>query len=343
MLGFDRRAARAAWTVFLVALLLAVLYSIRSVLLVFVLAILFAYMLSPIVNLVNRMLPWPRSRAYSLAAVYTALVGLLILAGVLVGNRVAQEASNLANGFPKLQESVVRRLQEPWPAWFEPLRQQIRERAQNIAPLLAPLVQQAGSQVLSVLGRIVYVVLIPVLSFLFLKDGKELLEQALALVKPKHRAMWNEIAADMHVLLGRFIRALALLALATTTAYGIFFTAIGLPYSLLLATIAGMLEFIPLFGPVAAVAIVVLVAVVSGFGHFWSILAALVAYRMFQDYFLNPHLIGAGVALHPLLVILGALAGGEVAGVPGMFLSVPAMATLRVIYIRVRKAREMAT
>jgi len=88
---------------------------------------------------------------------------------------------------------------------------------------------------------------------------------------------------------------------------------------------------------------VVLVAVFSGFGHFWSILAALVAYRMFQDYFLNPHLIGAGVALHPLLVILGALAGGEVAGVPGMFLSVPAMATLRVIYVRVRKAREMAT
>ncbi|MGC9971594.1 MAG: AI-2E family transporter [Bryobacteraceae bacterium] len=343
MLGFDTRAARTAWTVFLVALLLVGLYYIRTVVLVFILAILLAYMLAPIVNLVDRMQPWTRSRTYSLAVVYTALIGLLILAGVLVGNRVAQEASNLATGFPELQKTVVKRLQEPWPAWFEPLRQQIREGAQNLGPLLVPLMQQAGARILSVLPRIVFVVLIPILSFFFLKDGRELRERALALVRPERRAMWDDIAGDIHVLLGRFIRALALLALATLTAYGIFFTVIGLPYSLLLATIAGTLEFIPLFGPVAAVAIVVLVAVISGFGHFWLILVSLVAYRMFQDYFLSPHLMSAGVALHPLLVIFGALAGGELAGIPGMFLSVPVMATLRVLYVRVRKAREMAT
>lgn len=341
MLGIDTRAARAAWTVFLVALLLVVLYYISTVLLVFVLAILFAYMLSPIVNLVDRIQPWTRSRVYSLAVVYIALIGLLVLVGVLVGNKVAQEASNLATGFPDLQKTVVRRLQEPWPAWLEPLRQQVRERAQNIGPLMVPLMQQAGARILSVLGSMVFVVLVPVLSFFFLKDGKELRERALALVKPERRAMWDDIVGDIHVLLGRFIRALAILALATMTAYGIFFAVIGLPYALLVATIAGTLEFIPMFGPLAAAAIVLLVAVIGGFGHFLLILVFLVAYRMFQDYFLSPHLMSAGVALHPLLVIFGALAGGELAGIPGMFLSVPVMATLRVVYVRVRKAREV--
>jgi predicted PurR-regulated permease PerM len=339
MLGIDPRAARAAWTVFLVALLLAGLYSVRTVVLVFVLAILFAYSLSPIVNLIDRLLPGTRSRTYALAGVYTALIGLLILAGVLVGNQIAQEASNIASG--KLQQTVQLRLQEPWPAWLEPLRQQLRERAQNVTAEVVSLVKEGGAYFLAALGSVVFVVLIPILSFFFLKDGTELRERVLALVKPVHRAMWKDIAGDVHALLGRFIRALVILALVTLTFYGIFFAAIGLPYAVLLATIAGALEFIPMFGPVAAIAIVVLVAVFSGFGHVPPILAILVAYRIFQDYILSPHLMSSGAKLHPLLVIFGALAGKELAGIPGMFLSVPVMATLRVVYVRIRKAREM--
>jgi predicted PurR-regulated permease PerM len=62
MLGLDARTARAAWTVFLVGLLLVGLYYIRTALLVFFMAILFAYMVSPLVSLVHRFLPWPKSR-----------------------------------------------------------------------------------------------------------------------------------------------------------------------------------------------------------------------------------------------------------------------------------------
>ena len=339
MLGIDPRAARMAWTVFLVALLLVVLYLVRTVVLVFVLAILFAYMLSPVVNLIDRLLPGKRSRTYALAAVYTTLVGLLILAGVLVGNQVAQEASNLASG--KLQQTVQLRLQEPWPTWLEPLRQQLLERAQGLSAEVVSLAREVGAYFLVALSSLILVVLIPVLSFFFLKDGTELRERVLALVKPEHRAMWDDIAGDVHVLLGRFIRALAILALATLTFYGIFFAAIGLPYALLLATIAGALEFIPMFGPVTAMAVVALVAIFSGFGHVVPILAVLTAYRVFQDYILSPHLMSSGVELHPLLVIFGALAGEELAGIPGMFLSVPVMATLRVVYVRIRKVREM--
>ena len=65
----------------------------------------------------------------------------------------------------------------------------------------------------------------------------------------------------------------------------------------------------------------------------------LVAYRMFQDYLLSPHLMGQGVQLHPLLVLLGVFGGAEVAGVAGSFLSVPVLAMARILYVRTRRSR----
>ncbi len=335
MLGIDTRAARAAWTVFLVALVLAIIYYIRSVLLLFVLAILFAYILSPVVNLVDRLLPWRRSRNYALAVVYCLLIGLLVLAGIFVGNQVAQQASNLAAGFPKLASGVEQRLEAPGPPWLAPAERyilgQIRERAQSFSTVLVPLVASASGHVLSVLSSMVTIVLIPILAFFFLKDGKELCERLLSLVDPQRRAIWEDVVSDVNRLLGEFIRALVILAFATFCVYGVCFAIARVPYGILLAAIAGALEVIPVFGPFAAAVIIVLVAAFTGYGHVLPILAFIGGYRVFQDYILSPRLMSAGVALDPLLVIFGALAGSQIAGIPGMFLSVPILATLRVI------------
>jgi predicted PurR-regulated permease PerM len=110
------------------------------------------------------------------------------------------------------------------------------------------------------------------------------------------------------------------------------------PYAVLLAALAGMLEFIPMVGPLTAGAIIVMVALLSG-SHALAVLIFLLAYRLFQDYILSPHLMGQGVELHPLLVLFGVFAGAEIAGIPGTFLSVPVLALVRVVYIRIRKTR----
>jgi predicted PurR-regulated permease PerM len=341
MLGFDSRAARSAWSVFLVALLLCIFYLIRRVLLVFVLAILFAYLLSPVVNVVNRFIARGKSRTYSLAAVYVLLVGLLVTGGILVGNKVAEEAANLPAGFPSFVAALKQKLASPDPVWLQPAKHallaQIDERAQSFGSVALPVVQRLSTHVVAVLSNAVFVVLIPVLSFFFLKDGPELKARALALTSGGRRAMWEDVLSDLNVLLGQFIRALVILSLATLTVYSIFFVIAGLPYAILLASIAALLEFIPLVGPVAAVAIVLLAAALSGVGHVLVILVFLIAYRMFQDYILSPHLMSSGTELHPLLVIFGALAGQELAGIPGMFLSVPVLAALRVLYARARR------
>jgi len=341
MLGLDRRAARAAWTVFLVALLLVVTYLLRRVLLIFVLAVLFAYLLHPVVNLVDRFLPWRRSRAWALAGVYVALIAVLALLGAAVGNQAAHEATELAQRFPVLLEQVQQALAAPGPAWLDPVKRQLlewlREGSPSLSKVLLPLLERAPAHLASLLSGALLVILIPVLAFFFLKDGAALRAAVLGAAGAR-RAVLEDIFNDLHQLLGRFIRALVLLAAATLAAYGVFFALMGVPYGLLLASVAGLLEFIPVVGPATAAVIVLLVAAFSGFGHVWVILAFLAGYRIFQDYVLNPRLMSAGVALHPLLVIFGALAGEQLAGIPGMFLSVPTLATLRVIWVRARKA-----
>ncbi len=343
MLGFDSRAARAAWSVFLVALLLAVLYCTRRVLLVFVLAILFAYLISPLVNLVDRFVARGRSRTYSLAAVYVLLVALLVVGVVFIGNKVAEEAANLAAGFPNIVGALKQKLASPDPVWLQPVKHyalaQIDQHAPSFGSDVLSLIQSLGWRAVAVLSNAVFLVLIPILSFFFLKDGRKLTDQALAITSGKRRTMWEDILSDLNVLLGQFMRALVILSLATFTFYSTFFSIAGLPYAVLLATFAALLEFIPLVGPLSAAAIILLAAAFSGAGHILVILVFLIAYRLFQDYILSPHLMSSGIELHPLLVIFGALAGEELAGIPGMFLSVPVLALLRVLYIRVRKAQ----
>ena len=113
----------------------------------------------------------------------------------------------------------------------------------------------------------------------------------------------------------------------------------GVPYAVLLAVIAFPMEFIPMLGPLVSTGIILLVAAFSGFHHMLVLVAFLAVYRIIQDYVISPFLMSAGMELHPLLVIFGVFAGEQIAGVPGAFLSVPAMAVLRMLYYRLERVR----
>ena len=74
------------------------------------------------------------------------------------------------------------------------------------------------------------------------------------------------------------------------------------------------------------------VALLSGYNHMWLLLIFLLLWRGIQDYVTSPRILGSTLELHPLAVLFGVLAGGEVAGVIGVFLSIPVLATLRILW-----------
>ena len=345
MLGVDSRAARVAWSVFLLVLTLALVYWIRRTLLIFTAALLLAYLLSPLVNLVDRVAKGRVSRSLSLAVVYVLMIALIGTALGAIGSRVVEEAANLASRLPHLIRRLDQPIDLPLPEWVRPvklsllaaLRSFMEEHSKDALPLL----QRAGRELFSLLGSLTFVILVPILSFFFLKDGAEMRESLTALVPDgARRRLFDEILGDVHVLLAQFIRAIVILSAATFVFYGLFFTITGVPYAALLAVTAALLEFIPVIGPFSAAVVIVLVAGFSGYGHVLWIVVFLAAYRLFQDYVLQPYLMSSGVEVHPLLVIFGVLAGEQIGGVPGMFLSIPVIATLRVVFVRFRKAHE---
>jgi predicted PurR-regulated permease PerM len=155
--------------------------------------------------------------------------------------------------------------------------------------------------------------------------------------KGSRRNEIQEIAADVHLLLAQYMRALVLLSSSVFVAYGLFFFLIGVPYGILLAAVAFFLEFIPVIGPLTAAIAILLVAGLSGFQHLLWILVFLVVFQIFQEYLLSPRLMSKGTKLHVLLVIFGVLAGGQIAGIPGSFLAIPILATLRIVYRQLKK------
>jgi predicted PurR-regulated permease PerM len=138
------------------------------------------------------------------------------------------------------------------------------------------------------------------------------------------------------------MRALTVLSLFTLGFFSFYFSVTHVPYALLLAAVAGVLEFIPMVGPLTAAVTVLLVSGVSGYPHLLWILIFLGVYRLFQDYVLAPRLMSQGMELHPLLVMFGVFAGGELAGVAGTFLSVPVLAMIRILYKRLERVRHPA-
>ncbi len=150
--------------------------------------------------------------------------------------------------------------------------------------------------------------------------------------------MLDRILDDIHEVLRNYIRALVFLSIASFCAWAIFLSVLGYPYELLLAGVSAILEFIPVIGPAAALAILLAVCLVTGTGGLLWIVIFWASFRVFQDYVLNPYLMSSGIEIHPLLVLFGVLAGDAIGGVPGMFFSVPVLAILRLIFVRMRTA-----
>lgn len=345
MLGIDRRALSVAWTLFLFALVLGVVYSAGRVLIVFGVAIIFAHLLSPIVNYIESRYLARLPRVASLMIVYIALLGVIVGITIPLGERISHEAESFARKLPDVvQSNPLENL--PIPAWLEPWRPEVtsfvHDRFSDIGQRIGPMLSGLGTQIITGLGTLVTVVLVPILAFFILKDGAMIRNAVVQSFERNRQELVNGIFSEVHLLLIQYIRALVLLAMATFAFYSLFLGISGGPFPVLLSGVAAVLEFIPAVGPLSGAVIIMVVSVANGYPHMLILLIFLGVYRLFQDYVLNPYLMSSGVELHPLVVLFGVLTGAELLGVPGMFFSVPVMAVLRLVINRLRR-RQIAT
>jgi predicted PurR-regulated permease PerM len=324
--------------------LLWIISKITGIILLLVLSIFFAYLVSPLVEIIrqprtigDRTIEIPKVAAITIAylLVLVAVVLAIFLLLPSLSNQFPEFATQ-ARGYwdsigertqPYIEYSRSRRIPGP-----------LVDAANKAIPKIQEKVFAIGTEFFSAaIGYVIYLpwlILIPILGFFLLKDAESFRSSAL-LMLPRGRWRWrgDEFFQDINSTLAAYIRAQLTACLFIGVVCAIGFTLLGLPGGLVMGVIAGVLEFIPLAGPLTVAAMAGLLAMFHA-GPFSAFLVLLFLgiLRIVQDYAVYPKLIGQGIHLHPLAVIFAILAGEKLAGVAGIFLAIPIVAILTVSY-----------
>ncbi len=177
-----------------------------------------------------------------------------------------------------------------------------------------------------------WLVLVPILAFFFLKDADGFRRAAILALPVAVRRRTYELFAEINSTLAAYIRAQLLACVVIGCTCGAGFALLDVPYPALLGVVAGVLEFVPLVGPLAAAILATTVAALHApWAALW-VLMFLASLRIIQDYVVYPRLIRHGIHLHPLAVIVAVLAGVELGGVAGIFVSIPLVAVVSVTW-----------
>jgi predicted PurR-regulated permease PerM len=333
---FDRRTVRVLFTVLLFAGVLAFLWLARKPLLIFVFSMLFAYLLEPLIRWVQ-----PRvrnSRGLAILTVYVVGLVLLTTVGLLVGPRIVDEGRKLAHATPGLYERVTSgniawQFGNRW-GWSRETTERVQQFLAEHREWVGQSVNYLAGRATEVAANIGWIALMPILAVFFLKDKSRFSTAAQSLLEDyRERNLLRNVIAEMDEMLAHFIRAQLYLAGISGVMYTVVLgPALRVPYGFVLGAIGGLLEFIPVVGPLVAALIILGVAITANYSHVLLVLLFLGSWRVVQDYVISPRILGGRIELHPLAAVFGVLVGGEIAGVVGVYLAIPVIATVRILW-----------
>jgi predicted PurR-regulated permease PerM len=325
-----------------VAVGLWALHRLASVVLVVIVAALFAYVIAPLVQLARRPIRiagrrrrLPRAAAIGL--VYVLMACTVSGGAALLLPSATEQVNDMIVRAPAYTQSILA-WEHGWSRYYGRLRipPELRQGIdQSVLAAGAGAAESLRGSVLAVVGALAYVpwlVLIPIIAFFLLKDAAGL-RRTIVTALPHHgRLRGHRLFEDLNATMAAYIRAQLLACVLVGCLCGVGFAVLGIPYPVVLGVLAAVLEFIPLVGPLVLATVAALVgALHAPILALWAV-AFLGLLRLVEDYLIYPRLIRRGIELHPLAVILAVLAGAEFDGLAGMFLAVPAVAIASVVY-----------
>ena len=339
-----RAILRIILLLLLIAAVLWVIYRLTTLILLVVLAIFFAYLVAPLVDLVQRPLRIGGRERVIPRGLAIGIVYLVLLVGggvaiyFLIPQFAAQfpEFKQQATAYYKTITVASDRLNQYFKQHRMPegVVKAVNDTVLGVIARAGEIFSAAATRVFGWIIYLPWLILIPILSFFLLKDADSFRRSALGML-PRGRLRWrgDEFFQDVNSTLASYIRAQLTACILIGAICSIGFALIRLPSPLVLGLLAGLLEFVPLVGPLIVAILAAFLALLhSGFGMAFIVLLFLGVLRIVQDYVIYPRIIGTGIDLHPLAVILAILSGAELAGVAGVFLAIPVIAILTVSY-----------
>ncbi len=327
----------------LVALLslCGLVYLLGGVLAPILLAFLLAYAFNPLVGFLERR-RWPRALGSSLCLLLLILLAAGLLALILPA--LHQEVRGVADKLPayleKIERSAIPWLQTTLGIEFpstlaETLagaKQELSSRMQDLAGPMGSLLKGVLSSALALLSSLIYLILVPLFTFYFLKDFPRIVVWFKELMPPRHRARGNSLLAEVDEVLAGFIRGQLTVVAILALVYSVALALLGVPAGITIGVVTGLFNLVPYLGLATGLLLSGLFLLLEGAPWLSFVLVgglfALVSVA--DGLFLTPKILGKRLGLAPVVVILAILAFGEVFGFVGVLLAVPLAAVGKV-------------
>lgn len=316
-----------------------ILYRFSAIIPPLVITAMVAYLLNPPVELIcthTRL-----SRNWAVVIVYLLLLIILSLGPVIFVPTLIQQVQEIDVNFQNIADAIQQFFAKP--VVFMGYSIDLRTAYQEISGALQNVLSTAATHTVSILVDLasifLWLIFIIVISFYLLKDADRLARTFEDLVPPSYQMEFRQLRSEVSGIWNAFLRGQLILCAVVGTVVAAVLAVLGVRNALVLGLLAGVLEIIPNLGPTLAAVPAVLIAYFQGSAHLpltngWFALLVIAAYVVIQQVennYLVPRIIGRSLNLHPLVVIIGAIAGASLAGILGIFLAAPTLATLRVL------------
>jgi predicted PurR-regulated permease PerM len=343
MFSLDDRAGNVVTTVALFVVAAAILYVARAAVLVFVLSLLFAYLVEPAVTFMQNRSPLAKgNRNWAIAQVY-------LIAALVFGSLVYEFSPQLVTQTKRLNATVIDLSQHlsagDANANLAPhsltASQQTRLQAVLLRhrELITNAFGRAAESAAYVAAKAIWILAVPILAIFFLKEGRQMAGAFLdTIAQPGDRTLVGRILRDVDTMLAKYVRAQLALAGLSFLFYSVAMAILRFPYAIALGVLGGVLEFLPVVGCVVSAAMILAVGIFTH-SHWIAMAALLGLWRIVQAYVNSPRIMGETLQLPPLTVLFALMVGGQLGGVAGTFLAVPAVAVLRIVRLECSSAR----
>lgn len=304
-----------------------------------VLAVILAFILSPIVNFFQSRLKL--ARVLSILLTYILLLAVTLLVPIVITPILGPQIKGLNLDFQQVSQEIQTFLgkQYLFGGQIIDVSTLIEQLSASLRGLLEPFVGQTLTLVVEVVSSIVWLVFIFVVSFYLIKDNARLQNWIENLVPPNYRKDFRIIRDEIYQIWSAFFRGQLVLGFVVACIFTVIGFILGMPFALSMGILAGLLEFLPSIGHGIWMLTASLLALTFGstwlpLPH-WAFTLIIVGLHLFYQQFdlnyLIPRIIGKRVRLSPLVVILGIVAGAVLAGVLGILLAAPTIASARVL------------
>lgn len=309
-----------------------------------------AYLLMPVADwLEKKHLP----RIIAVALIMAVVLSLIVLIGVLLIPSLVREIQTLIENIPALAGSLYKSIRENLNDVLKVLRidavelqEGLLDEIPNRAEVLLSNVLKGMTGIGSVLGQLINVVLLPILTFYFIKDFPRIHQWMLDLIPRRHRNLALFYQWRFNRILGGYIRGQMIVCSFVGLFTGAGLAIFGIPFALLLGFLTGLLNFIPYIGLYVSLGLALVATLFPGAPPlaFFKVAGVFIVVQGLENYVLSPKIVGERVGLHPLAVIFSILIFSRFLGFWGLIAGVPTAALMKFLldeWKRRQKWREM--